>query len=171
MVEIVIVAAVGRNGVIGRAGTLPWRLPTDLRHFRDLSMGKPMIMGRRTFEGLGRPLPGRTSIVVSRDPAYAAPAGVETTVSVAAALARGRAIAARDGVEAVIVAGGAAIYRAALPYADRIELTEVALTPDGDARFPALDAAGWRETARSLPVRGENDDAAMVFITFVRLCS
>ena len=171
MVEIVIVAAVGRNGVIGRAGTLPWRLPTDLRHFRDLSMGKPMIMGRRTFEVIGRPLPGRTSIVVSRDPAYAAPAGVETAVSVAAALARGRAIAARDGVEAVIVAGGAAIYRAALPYADRIELTEVALEPDGDARFPALDAARWRETARSLPIRGENDDAAMVFITFTRLCS
>lgn len=170
MVEIVMVAAVGRNGVIGVADRLPWRLPTDLAHFRALTLGKPMVMGRRTFEGLGKPLPGRTTIVVSRAPGYD-PAGAVVAVSVEEALEIGRAIAARDGVDAVTVAGGARVYAAALPYATRIELTEVALSPEGDARFPTLDPARWRETARRGPERGENDEAAMVFVTLARLGS
>lgn len=170
MVEIVMVAAVGRNGVIGVGDRLPWRLPSDLAHFRALTLGKPMVMGRRTFEGLGKPLPGRTTIVVSRAPGYD-PAGAVVAASVEEALEIGRAIAARDGVDAVTVAGGAQVYDAALPYATRIELTEVALSPEGDVRFPTLDPARWRETARRGPERGENDEAAMVFVTLARLGS
>lgn len=168
MVEIVMVAAVGANGVIGRAGGLPWRLPSDLKHFRALTLGRPLIMGRLTFEGIGRPLPGRTTVVLTRDAAWHHD-GVETAATLEAALARGREIAARDGVGAVIIAGGAAVYGAALPYADRIELTEVALTPDGDAVFPKLDRGEWREAARSGALRAEGDEAAMVFVTLTRL--
>lgn len=170
MVDVVLVAAVGQNGVIGVGDRLPWRLPTDLKHFRALTLGKPMIMGRRTFAGLGGPLPGRRTIVVSRQPGYA-PEGVEVAASFEAALARGRALAAADGVDAVMVAGGAQIYAAALPVADRIELTEVQLAPDGDTWFPGLDRRVWRETARRGPEQGPEDVAAMVFVTLERLGS
>jgi dihydrofolate reductase len=168
MVEIVMVAAVGANGVIGRSGGLPWRLPSDLKHFRALTLGRPLIMGRSTFEGIGRPLPGRTTIVLTRDAAWHHD-GVETAASLDDALARGRTIADRDGVGEVIIAGGAAVYGAALARADRIELTEVALAPDGDAVFPKLDHGEWREVARSGAIRAEGDEAAMVFVTLTRL--
>jgi dihydrofolate reductase len=168
MVEIVMVAAVGANGVIGRAAGLPWRLPSDLKHFRALTLGRPLIMGRATFEGIGRPLPGRTTIVLTRDAGWSH-AGVETAATLEAALARGRAIAARDGVGEVIVAGGSTVYAAALADADRIELTEVALTPTGDAYFPKLDHGEWRELARTGPLRADDDEAAMVFVTLTRL--
>lgn len=168
MVEIVLVAAVAENGVIGHGAHLPWRLPTDMKHFRALTLGKPLIMGRRTFVGIGHPLPGRTTIVLSRDPTFRADA-VEVVGTFEGALARGRAIAARDGADAVIVAGGAEVYAAALAVADRIELTEVALHPDGDTHFPAIDRTRWRESARSSARRGESDDAAVVFVTLTRL--
>lgn len=170
MVKIVLVAAVGQNGVIGVGDRLPWRLPTDMLHFRALTLGRPVVMGRRTFEGIGRPLPGRRMIIVSRQAGYASE-GVDVAASVAAALARGRALAAADGGDAVMVAGGAAIYAAALPEADRLELTEVQLTLDGDTWFPAFDRRDWRETARRGPERGPDDDAAMVFVTLERLGS
>lgn len=170
MVAVVLVAAVGQNGVIGIGDRLPWRLPTDLKHFRALTLGRPVIMGRRTFAGIGRALPGRRMIIVSRQPGYA-PDGVEVAASLEAALARGRALAAAAGGDAVMVAGGAEIYAAALPLADRIELTEVALAPEGDVRFPAFERRDWRETARRGPEQGPEDDAAMVFVTLERLGS
>jgi len=139
--RITLVAAVARNGVIGRAGRLPWRLPADLRRFRAVTWGHPIVMGRRTWESIGRPLAGRRNIVVTRRPDYRAP-GAEVVGSPEAALA-----AAADAGE-VMVIGGGELYAAFLPLAGRILLTEVDAEPEGDARFPDLDPTEWEEVAR-----------------------
>lgn len=138
---VTLVVAMDLRGVIGRAGGLPWRLPDDLRRFKALTLGKSVIMGRKTFESIGRPLPQRRNIVVTRDPRFAAP-GIEVAASLEAAL-----VLCRQEPE-VMVIGGAEIYRAALPSADKIELTRVESEVDGDVHFPALDPAEWRESAR-----------------------
>lgn len=135
---ITLVLARARNGVIGVDGKLPWHLPADLRRFKALTMGKPMVMGRKTFDSFPAPLPGRRHIVLTRDRGWSAP-GAEVAHSVEAALAL-----AGEGEVAVI--GGAEIFALFLPRADRIELTEVEAEPEGDAIVPAF--AGWRETAR-----------------------
>ena len=138
--SVTLVVAVADNGVIGRDGGLPWHLPDDLAHFKRVTLGKPILMGRRTFESIGRALPGRRNLVLARaeTPAMRA-AGVEWVPDLATALAR-------CGAEhELCVIGGAAVYAAALPLADRIELTRVHATPEGDVRFPALDAGRWRE--------------------------
>ena len=168
-IELVAIVAAGTNGVIGRDGDLPWRLPSDLKHFKALTLGRPMIMGRRTWASIGRALPGRTTIVVTRDPAFRAE-GAEVVASLAAAIERGRAIAARDGVDSVAVVGGGEIYAQALASCDRIERTEVKLAPplDGAVVFPALDPADWVETARVSGVRGERDEADFDFVTLRR---
>ncbi|MEJ1161594.1 dihydrofolate reductase [Prosthecomicrobium sp. N25] len=165
--EIVIVVAVARNGVIGRENGMPWRLPSDLRHFRATTMGRPVVMGRKTFESIGRPLDGRTNIVVTRDPGYA-PEGVVVAGSLAEALDRARAVARRDGVGQVMVTGGGQIYAEALPLADRVVLTEVDLAPDGTVTFPPLDPTVWRETAREAGSRGPKDEAGFSFVTYER---
>lgn len=167
--ELFLVVAVAANGVIGRDGDMPWRLPTDLAHFKAQTLGRPMIMGRRTFQSIGRALPGRVTIVVTRDPGFAA-ADVTVVASFEAALAEANRVAAARGVDAVAVVGGGEIYAQALPYADRIELTEVAATPpvEGAVRFPALDPADWVETARTAAVRGPRDTAEVTFVTLVR---
>lgn len=165
--EIVLIAAVGRNGVIGRDNGMPWRLPTDFKHFKKLTMGRPMVMGRKTFQSIGRPLPGRTSIVISRDPGYAAE-GVLTASSLDAALMLAGAIAERDEVGEIFVVGGGQVYEEALPLAARVELTEVDLAPEGDTVFPVLDPRAWQEVARVRPERGAQDDAEMCFVTFRR---
>lgn len=148
MPSIVVVAAVARNRVIGSAGDLPWRLPADLKRFKAITVGKPMIMGRKTFESIGRPLPGRRTIVVTRDRSWSA-AGVETAASLDAAL-QAAATGGPDGgrPEEIVIAGGGEIYALALPLADRLRLTWVDAEPDGDALFPEFDVTRWRETAR-----------------------
>jgi len=145
--EIVFVVAMGENGVIGRAGGLPWRLRSDLKHFRALTMGHPVLMGRKTFLSIGKPLPGRTNIVVSREAALAIP-GVLVTTSLDAGLEAARGDALRRGVDAVMVIGGADIYAQLMPRASRLEVTRVHLSPSGNAHFPEIAAASWRETAR-----------------------
>ena len=164
--EIVVVAAVAVNGVIGREGDLPWRLPSDLAHFKATTMGLPMIMGRRTWASIGRPLPGRTTIVVSRDPGFTA-AGAIVVGSLEAAFAEARRVAAASGAGAIAVVGGGEIYAQALPLADRLELTEVGLAPDldGAVRFPPFAADDWVETARLVGVRGPRDEADFAFVT------
>jgi len=137
--EVFLVVAVAANGVIGREGALPWHLPADLRHFKALTIGKPMIMGRKTFESLPGLLPGRRHIVLTRDPAWAEE-GAEVARSPEEAIALANA-------PHIAVIGGAEIYRAFLPHADRIEWTEVAAEPEGDTRFPHFDRAEWIETA------------------------
>jgi len=134
-----LVAAVAENRVIGRGGGLPWRLPDELAHFKRTTLGKPVLMGRHTFVSLGRPLPGRRNVVLSRRPGFAA-AGAEIAPDLAAALAL-----VASAPEAMVI-GGAALYREALPRAGRIYLTRVYASPAGDVCFPQLDLAEWRET-------------------------
>ncbi len=140
---MILVAVVARadNGVIGYKGRLPWRLPGDLAHFKALTIGKPVLMGRKTFESIGRPLPGRRNLVLTRDPAWKAD-GVQAVATIEAAME-----AAGNAPELMII-GGSAIYALTLPETERIELTEVHAQPDGDTRLPAFDPAGWREDWR-----------------------
>ena len=145
--RIVLVVATARGGVIGRDNGLPWHLSEDLRHFKALTLGRPVIMGRRTWESIGRPLPGRTNIVVTRNSALALPAGVLRATDLDDALRQAAAIAARDGVDECMVVGGAEIYRQALAGATRIHRTEIDLEVDGDAFFPELAPQEWVETA------------------------
>jgi dihydrofolate reductase len=147
---LVLVAAVADNGVIGQGGDLPWRLPSDLKHFRSLTMGKPVVMGRKTYLSIGKPLAGRTTIVTSRDPALAIP-GAIVVASLERALAVARGDALRRGVSETIIAGGADLYAQAMPLADRLEITHVRATPDGDTVFPEIDPALWRELSREEP--------------------
>jgi dihydrofolate reductase len=157
-----------RNGVIGRDGTLPWRLSTDLKHFRELTTGKPVIMGRKTWDSLPRrPLPGRTNIVLSRDGSFE-PRGAIRSEDFSEAVQIAREQAADDGADEVCVIGGEALFALALPRAGRIYLTEVDAAPEGDAVFPPFDEAAWREVAREAHPAGPNDDHAFVFRTLVR---
>jgi dihydrofolate reductase len=141
---ITLVAAVARNGCIGKDGALPWRIPEDVQHYKDVTMGKVVVMGRKTWESIPakyRPLPGRTNVVVTRQTAYPLPAGVECFDSLETALA---AHAADD----VVINGGAEIYRAAIGRADRLDVTHVARDVDGDTFFPAIDPARWKVVRR-----------------------
>jgi dihydrofolate reductase len=136
---VTLIAAVAKNGVIGAGGGIPWRLPEDFAHFKAATLGHTLVMGRATYESIGRPLPGRTTIVLTRDPDWQAD-GVTTEASIEAALA----LAEGD----VYVAGGAAVYEAALPYADEQLLSEIDLEPEGDTFYPAYDDAEWPEVSR-----------------------
>lgn len=155
-VPVAMIAAVADNGVIGSAGNIPWRLPTDFAFFRRMTLGKPLLMGRKTFESIGKPLPGRTNIVVTRQKGYQ-PDGVIVIDSLAAALDHAQAIAAADAVEEVMIGGGAEIYREAMPLADRLYITHVAAEPAGDALFPAIDPAVWELEAEPELARTERD--------------
>jgi dihydrofolate reductase len=168
-VSLVHVAAVADNGVIGRAGALPWRLRSDMQRFRRLTMGKPVVMGRKTYLSLSRkPLPGRTNIVVSRDPGFSAP-GILVAPDVDAALTAARGDALRRGVDAIMIIGGADIYAGTMALADRLEITRVHLHPEGDARFPAIDPGMWRQVASSEHPAGPDDDAGVTVMVYERV--
>ena len=167
MAILSLIAAVARNGVIGRDNRLLWRLKTDLRRFRDLTTGKPLVMGRKTFDSIGRPLPNRDTIVITRDPAFGAP-GILVACSLEEALRRGEESAAARGVSEIMIGGGGEIYAQAIGAADRLYLTEVALEPEGDALFPRIDASLWREVARQAFPKGPDDEAAFSFVDYVR---
>jgi len=150
---------------IGRAGALPWRLPADLAYFKEVTLGKPIIMGRRTFDSIGRPLPGRCNIVLSRDPAFQ-PAGVCVAADLKSALAEA---ASRESDEIMII-GGAAIYQLALPHANRLYLTVVqAEVPDCDAHFPSIDWPQWEEIRRIERPADERNAYPMSFVVLDRL--
>jgi dihydrofolate reductase len=149
------------NGVIGRDNALPWRLPEDLRRFKALTMGKPILMGRRTFDSIGRPLPGRLNLVLTRAGDWSA-AGVAVVHSVEEALARAGEVAE------LMVIGGAEVYRLALPHAQRIYLTRVRGRVEGDTCFPAPDPAQWREVASEDHAADERHSHAMTFVTLER---
>ncbi len=144
--EIAIIVAVADNGVIGIGGALPWHLPGDLRRFRERTLGHHVVMGRHTFVSIGRPLPGRHNVVLSRDPTLQLP-GCTVVASLAAAIDVARA----GGDDEAFVIGGAALYREALPIADRIYLTRVHASPPGDTYFAPLDPAQWNEVATEVP--------------------
>ncbi|MGY6627400.1 MAG: dihydrofolate reductase [Oceanicaulis sp.] len=158
---IALVVAVARNGVIGRDGDLPWRISSDLKRFKQVTLGKPVVMGRKTWDSLPRkPLPGRANIVISRSLAEAPGALVRRDLDEALEAAEAAALA--DGATEICIIGGAQIYAAVLARASRIYLTEVDLAPEGDSRFPALDPAQWREVSAERVEPAEGDDAGFV---------
>jgi dihydrofolate reductase len=167
VIEIVLAAAVAENGIIGRDNGLPWRLKSDLQHFRALTMGRPLLMGRKTYESIGRPLPGRTNIVLTRDPSFAAP-GLVIAPDLARALDAARGDALRRGVGEIMVIGGAEIFAELMPQAARLEITRVHAEPQGDTWFPPIDPAVWREEVRAdQPVRAP-DEVAYTTLTYRR---
>jgi dihydrofolate reductase len=161
---IALIVAVAENGVIGRAGQLPWHLPDDLKRFKALTMGKPMLMGRRTFESIGRPLPGRTSLILTHSANWVPPPGALAVHSIDAALAE---VQQRDARELAVI-GGAEVFRLALPLARRIDLTEVHAEVEGDVYFPQLDPREWRETERVDHPADERHVYAMTFSVLER---
>ena len=148
MIRLAVMAAVADNGVIGNDNALPWHLPEDLRYFKSVTMRKPIIMGRKTFESIGRPLPGRTNIVITRNKAMQCE-GVEVVHSLDEALELALGIALSDDADEVVVIGGEQIYRVAIPVADRLYLTEVHANVDGDAVLPDIDWSRWHEVSRA----------------------
>lgn len=145
--KLAIIVAQAENRVIGINNKLPWYLPEDLRYFKRVTMAKPIIMGRKTYESIGRPLPGRTNIVISRQAGYA-PTGVRVAESLEAAIELAASICLIDGAEEAMVIGGAQIYEQALTRADRLYLTQVHASVEGDAWFPSFEPAQWREVGR-----------------------
>ncbi|GAA0774044.1 dihydrofolate reductase [Roseibium denhamense] len=171
MPEIFMIAAVARNGVIGADNDMPWTLSSDLKHFKKLTLGKPVVMGRKTFLSFGgKPLPGRPHIVISRDPDYQ-PNGAEAATSLDEALRLAGKQAVAMGADEIAIIGGGQIYAQAMPRADRLEITEVAADPQGDTRFPDIDPAVWTETSRVPGGRTDKDSADFTFVTYHRLDS
>jgi dihydrofolate reductase len=166
--SIALLVAVAENGVIGRDGDLPWRLSSDLKLFRRLSMGKPLVMGRKTFATLKGPLDGRDNIVVTRDAGFTAD-GAIVAHSVDEALRLARDFARRRGAGEIIVIGGAEIYRQTLPVADRIYLTRVNAAPRGDVTFPPLDMSQWRVIQEESYKNGPKDDFSFTFSVLERI--
>ncbi|MEQ9328360.1 MAG: dihydrofolate reductase [Rhodospirillales bacterium] len=166
--RVAMIVAMGSNRAIGRDGALPWRLPGDLRFFKQTTMGKPVVMGRKTWESLPNgALPGRTNIVVTRDRAYRAD-GAEVVNDAGLALGLATAAALAAGADEVMVIGGAEIYARLLDRADRIYVTEVDAAPEADAFFPDLAERQWREIARTEPIR-EDGRPAYAFVTLERI--
>ncbi|MBB3332712.1 dihydrofolate reductase [Halomonas campaniensis] len=163
LVPVAMIAAMDRNRVIGVDNQLPWYLPEDLRFFKRMTQAKPLVMGRRTFQSIGRPLPGRLNIVVTRDPDFYQESihrdGIRVCHDLAAALALADQQATIDAAEEIMVMGGAQIYAQALPLASRLYLTEVDIEVKGDARFPEIDPAEWEEVQRvpGTPAEGQPD--------------
>jgi len=157
---VILVVAMAENRAIGKNGDLPWHLPADLKHFKAVTMGKAMIMGRKTFQSIGRPLPGRRTIVVTRNRDWSAD-GVEVAFSLQDAVALA-------GEGDIMVVGGGEIYAQAIKAADRLEVTEVALSVDGDAFFPEIDPAQWREESREA-FPAEDGKPAYAFVSYVRV--
>jgi dihydrofolate reductase len=165
-IAIVLLAAVADNGVIGRDNALPWRLSSDLKRFKSITMGKPVVMGRKTYASIGKPLPGRTNIVASRDATFSAPGILVGNLAAAMAAARGDAL--RRGTDEIVVIGGTDIFTQIMALADRLEITHVHARPAGDTFFPAIDAKLWRETERNQHPLGPKDEFPFSFATYVR---
>jgi dihydrofolate reductase len=162
--EVALIAAMGRNGVIGVDGGLPWRLPSDLKRFKAVTMGRPVIMGRKTHESIGRPLPGRQNIVVTRRTEYQA-----GSVIVAHSLGDALAIARSENPSGeIFVIGGGELYAEAMPMAGKLYITHVDAEPKGDTRFPDIDPAFWRPVMREKIPACPDDSAAMEFVVYER---
>ena len=166
--RIALIAAVAENNVVGRDNELPWYLPEDLKHFKKLTLGKPIIMGRLTYESIGKPLPGRANIVVSRRQNYQ-PVGVEVAGSLAEALSLAESIAKAGGLDELIVIGGAQIYAEALPLANILYLTEIHKVYQGDAYFPTLELRQWQESEREDFQGNSSESLDYSFVTYIRV--
>ena len=166
--RIALVVAVAENGVIGWQGGLAWHQSSDLKFFRKVTMNKPLIMGRKTFESIGKPLDGRDNIVITRNSAFEAP-GILVAANLDDALGLAREKAQERGVDEISIIGGAQIYALALPRADRIYLSEIHSSPDGDTFFPEIDKAQWRETSRERHAASPKDSADFSFVVLERI--
>ena len=167
MLRVAVIVATARNGVIGRNNALPWHLPQDLRYFKRVTMGKPIVMGRKTFDSIGRPLPGRTNIVITRNPGFSAE-GVRVVASLDEALRLAADIALTDGAPELVVIGGAEIYRASIPRADRLYITEVHASIEGDAFLPRIDWTHWREVSRERHCASDANPYDYSFVVYQR---
>ena len=165
--EIVLVVAVAENGVIGSGNAIPWRLKSDMARFKALTSGKPVVMGRKTFVSIGRPLPGRTNIVMTRDEGFRAD-GVVVTHSFSDAMAIATGDALRRFATEIAVIGGAEVYAQWMDGADRLEITEVHARPNGNTHFPQIDATAWEEVARVRKPAGPDDSADFSYVTYRR---
>lgn len=161
--SITLVVAAATNGVIGRDGGMPWHLPADLAHFKRVTLGKPVLMGRRTHESIGGPLPGRLNLVLSKDRGYQAEG-----CRIVGSLAEAAAVAAREEAAELMVIGGGGVYAEALPLADRILLTRVHVAPEGDTYFPALEPDEWQETGREERAADARNAFDLTFLELVR---
>lgn len=161
--QVTLVVAVADNGIIGARGGMPWHLPADLRHFKQVTLGKPVLMGRRTWDSIGRALPGRRNLVLTRDAEWRGE-GAERVSSLDEALA----IAEAAGAEELMVIGGAAVYRLALARARRIYLTRIHAAPEGDTRFPDLDPDEWEEVAHRERLADERNAHDLTFVVLER---
>lgn len=166
--KIVLVAAIGENDVIGRQGALPWRLKSDLQHFKRVTVNKPVIMGRKTFESIGKPLKDRTNIVLTRDLGFVAPGAVLAT-NLDTAFGYAREDADKRSVDEIMVIGGGDVFVATMGDADRLEVTRVHAAPEGDAFFPPIDPQQWREVAREKHARGPGDETDFTVLTYERI--
>jgi dihydrofolate reductase len=165
--SLALIAAVACNGVIGGDNRLLWRIKADLRHFRDKTVGRPVVMGRKTFESIGKPLPGRLNIVVSRTWANA-PDGVLLARSVEDAIKQAQDHGENTNIDRIMIAGGGDIYAQTIDHAARLFITDVNLAPEGDAFFPKIDMMKWKETRRERHARGPDDDASYDFVEYSR---
>jgi dihydrofolate reductase len=164
---LVLVVAVAGNGVIGRKGALPWRIPGDLKHIKSVTMGKPVVMGRKTWDSIGKPLPGRPNIVITRDKNFRAE-GVRVANGFEDVLDAAEDEARKIGASEIAIIGGYGLFEHFLPAAARIELTEVHGKPEGDVKFPEFDRALWKETRREGPRKGAKDDYSYSIVTLER---
>jgi dihydrofolate reductase len=162
-VQVTLVVAVADNGIIGAQGGMPWHLPADLSHFKQVTLGKPVLMGRLTWDSIGRPLPGRRNLVLTSDPEWQAE-GAQRVSSLDQALA----LAEAGGAQELMVIGGAAVYHLALPRAQRIYLTRVHAAPEGDTRFPDLDPDQWEEVAQRERLADERNAHDLTFVVLER---
>ncbi len=165
---VALIAAVARNGVIGQGNALPWRLPSDMRHFKAMTLGKPVIMGRRTYESIGRPLPGRAVVVVSARADFSA-AGCDVVSSLEAAVRQAERRATALAASEIMVAGGGTLYRAMIGQADRLYVTEIDAAPPGDTLFPPIDPTLWRVGERIAHPPGPGDETSFALVTYERL--
>lgn len=168
MIKTSLIVAAAENGVIGKDNDMPWKISSDLQYFKKNTLGKPIIMGRKTFQSIGKPLPGRVNIVITRDTSFTAE-GVITAHSVEMALEVAKSMAETKGVDEVMVIGGAQIYELCLPETDRLYLTRIHAHIEGDTYFPTLDAKDWIEFTSSRHKAGEKDSHDHSFIVLDRI--
>ena len=166
-VRVAMIAAVAANGVIGRDGEIPWKIPSDMAFFKRTTMGKPIVMGRKQFESVGRPLPGRTNIVVTRQAGYQLD-GVIVIDSLEAAIAYAGTIAEADGADEAMIIGGGEIYAQGIGLADRLYISHVALNPEGNVTFPAIDPDRWTVVEEPEVTPSERDEAVYRIAIYAR---
>ncbi len=166
--KLCAVVAMDKNNVIGREGDLPWRLPSDLKHFKRVTLGKPCLMGRKTWESLPFPLPGRPNLVLTRNAEYVAK-GASVFLDINDMIGQGYELAGKAGVDEIMLIGGGQLYSKLLPYCDRLYVTQVEAQVEGDARFPEINSAQWRRSSLEGPIKGPKDDYAFSVAVFDRV--